>query len=140
MYAYCAKCVCGGSVRHKRYSMMVHSARHVSANVTATRAPARSTVADAMGEPSEPTGAILLSEQDELPPTGFFEEVDHPVVGRIPVVRPPFRFATVERWHRRPAPTMGEHNHEVLSELGVPEAEIAQLETDEVIGYKPKGL
>ena len=29
-----------------------------------------------MGEPSEPTGAILLSEQDELPPTGFFEEVD----------------------------------------------------------------
>ena len=30
-----------------------------------------------MGEPVQPTtGAILLSEQDELPPTGFFEEVD----------------------------------------------------------------
>ena len=30
-----------------------------------------------MAEPVQPTtGAILLSEQDELPPTGFFEEVD----------------------------------------------------------------
>jgi crotonobetainyl-CoA:carnitine CoA-transferase CaiB-like acyl-CoA transferase len=35
---------------------------------------------------------------------------------------------------------MGEHNHEVLSEIGISAEEIAQLEADEVIGYKPKGL
>ena len=55
---------------------MVHSARHVTHKRNRQQRPPLPTVADAMGEPSEPTGAILLSEQDELPPTGFFEEVD----------------------------------------------------------------
>jgi len=71
---------------------------------------------------------------------GFFEEVDHPIVGIHPVVRPPFRFATVDNWNRTPCPTMGQHNHEILSELGLSAEEIAQLEVDEVIGTKPKGL
>ncbi len=35
---------------------------------------------------------------------------------------------------------MGQHNHEVLSELGLSPAEIAELEASEVIGDKPKGL
>ena len=35
---------------------------------------------------------------------------------------------------------MGEHNHEVLTEVGLSPEEITQLEADEVIGYKPKGL
>jgi crotonobetainyl-CoA:carnitine CoA-transferase CaiB-like acyl-CoA transferase len=71
---------------------------------------------------------------------GFFEEVDHPIVGIHPVVRPPFRFATVDSWNRTACPTMGQHNHEILSELGLSAEEIAQLEVDEVIGTKPKGL
>jgi len=71
---------------------------------------------------------------------GFFEDVDHPVVGVHPIVRPPFTFATVDRWNRTPAPTMGQHNHEVLGEIGLSADEIAQLEADEVIGTKPTGL
>ncbi len=71
---------------------------------------------------------------------GFHEDVDHPIVGIHPVVRPPFRFATVDRWNRTPAPTMGQHNHEILSELGLSTDEIARLEADEVIGTRPKGL
>ena len=71
---------------------------------------------------------------------GFFENVDHPVVGIHPIVRPPFTFATVDRWNRTPAPTMGQHNHEVLGEIGLSADEIAQLEADEVIGTKPTGL
>ena len=71
---------------------------------------------------------------------GFHEDVDHPVVGIHPVVRPPFRFATVDRWNRTPAPTMGEHNWEILSTVGVTSEEFAKLEVDEVIGTKPKGL
>jgi crotonobetainyl-CoA:carnitine CoA-transferase CaiB-like acyl-CoA transferase len=71
---------------------------------------------------------------------GFHEDVDHPIVGTHPVVRPPFRFATVDKWNRTPCPTMGQHNHEVLSTLGLSAEEIAQLEADEIIGTKPKGL
>ncbi|MCH2173788.1 CoA transferase, partial [Myxococcota bacterium] len=71
---------------------------------------------------------------------GFFEDVDHPVVGTHPICGPPFRYATVKHWQRSPTPTMGQHNHEVLGELGLSNAEIEQLETDGVIGTKPTGL
>jgi len=71
---------------------------------------------------------------------GFFEPVDHPIVGTHPVPGAPFRYATVDRWHRTPTPTIGQHNREVLSELGLSDAELDQLEADEVIGYRPKGL
>jgi crotonobetainyl-CoA:carnitine CoA-transferase CaiB-like acyl-CoA transferase len=71
---------------------------------------------------------------------GFHEDVDHPIVGIHPVVRPPFRFATIDRWNRTPCPTMGQHNAEILSEVGITAEQLAQLEADEVIGTKPKGL
>lgn len=80
------------------------------------------------------------SEHPQFVARGFFEDVDHPVVGTHPIVRPPFKFATVDRWNRTPAPTMGQHNEEVLSEAGLTADEIAQLAADEVIGTKPKGL
>jgi crotonobetainyl-CoA:carnitine CoA-transferase CaiB-like acyl-CoA transferase len=72
---------------------------------------------------------------------GFAEWCDHPVVGRIPVIAQPFRWSGVDRWIRFPAPTLGQHNHEVLSSiLGLDEAEIAQLEDEGVIGTRPAGL
>ena len=71
---------------------------------------------------------------------GFFEELDHPVVGVHPIAGPPFRYATVERWQRTPTPTMGQHNREVLAEIGLSDSQIDQLEADEVIGTKPTGL
>ena len=80
------------------------------------------------------------SEHPQFIARGFFEDVDHPIVGSHPVVRPPFKFATVDRWNRTPAPTMGQHNDEVLAEAGLSADEIAQLAADEVIGTKPKGL
>jgi crotonobetainyl-CoA:carnitine CoA-transferase CaiB-like acyl-CoA transferase len=40
-------------------------------------------------------------------------------------------------FHRHPAPLLGQHNHELLAELGVTEAEIAELEADGIIGSTP---
>jgi crotonobetainyl-CoA:carnitine CoA-transferase CaiB-like acyl-CoA transferase len=72
---------------------------------------------------------------------GFAEWCDHPVVGRIPVTTLPFRWSGIDRWIRFPAPTLGQHNHEVLSSiLGLDEAEIEQLEDQGVIGTRPAGL
>jgi crotonobetainyl-CoA:carnitine CoA-transferase CaiB-like acyl-CoA transferase len=72
---------------------------------------------------------------------GFAEWSDHPVVGRIPVMTQPFRWSGIDRWIRFPAPTLGQHNHEVLSSiLGLDEAEIQQLEDEGVIGTRPVGL
>ncbi|MBW2425537.1 MAG: CoA transferase [Deltaproteobacteria bacterium] len=82
----------------------------------------------------------FASEQPQMKARGFFEEIEHPVVGVHPVAGPPFRYATVDHWHRTPTPTMGQHNREVLADLGLDEAEIDRLEADEVIGTKPTGL
>jgi crotonobetainyl-CoA:carnitine CoA-transferase CaiB-like acyl-CoA transferase len=72
---------------------------------------------------------------------GFAEWSDHPVVGRIPVTTLPFRWSGIDRWIRFPAPTLGQHNHEVLSSiLGLDEAEIERLENQGVIGTRPAGL
>jgi crotonobetainyl-CoA:carnitine CoA-transferase CaiB-like acyl-CoA transferase len=68
------------------------------------------------------------------------EEVDHPVVGRQSTMGAPFRFASVDRWLRRAAPTLGQHNAEILVELGYGPEEIEQLKTEKVIGHWPEGV
>jgi crotonobetainyl-CoA:carnitine CoA-transferase CaiB-like acyl-CoA transferase len=77
----------------------------------------------------------------QLAARGFYERVEHPVVGAHPVCAPPFRFASVERWLRRPAPTLGQHSREVLAELLALSAdELDALEASGVIGTRPTGL
>ena len=82
------------------------------------------------------------SGHPQLAARDFFEPCTHPVVGTHPVTTVPFRFATNERpWIRRPAPLVGEHNREILSEIvGLTDAEIDALETEEIIGTRPQGL
>jgi crotonobetainyl-CoA:carnitine CoA-transferase CaiB-like acyl-CoA transferase len=66
---------------------------------------------------------------------------DHPVAGAIPVPGMPYRWSGIDHWIRTPSPTLGQHNHEVLSEvLGLDDAEIRRLEEQQVIGTRPLGL
>ncbi|CAM2779587.1 CoA transferase [Mycobacterium intermedium] len=81
------------------------------------------------------------AELAQLKARGFFELVDHPVQAHDN----PVRFSTVpmrlslgpDTFHRQSAPRLGQHNHELLTELGLTDAEIAELESDGVIGYTP---
>jgi crotonobetainyl-CoA:carnitine CoA-transferase CaiB-like acyl-CoA transferase len=68
----------------------------------------------------------------------FFEEVDHPVTGTARQSTLPMRFSRgPDRFHRRPAPLLGEHTDEVLRGLGVSDDELARLHEDGVIGRTP---
>ncbi|MCY3860461.1 MAG: CoA transferase [bacterium] len=82
----------------------------------------------------------LQNENPQHAHRGLFEMVEHPAVGTHPMPGMPYRFASVDRWITSPSPTLGQHNHEILAELGVSADEIAQLEADGVIGTRPKGL
>jgi crotonobetainyl-CoA:carnitine CoA-transferase CaiB-like acyl-CoA transferase len=78
------------------------------------------------------------TELDQLAFRGFFEELDHPVNGRANLSTVPVRFSGGPgRFHTNPAPLLGQHNHELLAELGLTESEIADLEADGVIGCAP---
>jgi crotonobetainyl-CoA:carnitine CoA-transferase CaiB-like acyl-CoA transferase len=69
----------------------------------------------------------------------FFELVEHPILGPLRVPRFPARFASgAGRGAARPAPTLGQHNREVLVELlGCSDAQIEALEDSDVIGSRP---
>ncbi|SOX56015.1 CoA transferase, partial [Mycobacterium ahvazicum] len=78
------------------------------------------------------------TELEQLTFRGFFEEADHPVNGRARLSTVPMRFSDGPRvFHARPAPTLGQHNHEVLAELGLNPTDIADLEAAGVIGVTP---
>jgi crotonobetainyl-CoA:carnitine CoA-transferase CaiB-like acyl-CoA transferase len=54
---------------------------------------------------------------------------DHPVLGDVQNVGLPIRFRNEARKATRPAPLLGQHTHEVLSEAGYSESEINTLAT-----------
>lgn len=53
---------------------------------------------------------------------------NHPLTGDYRQIPAPVRFSATPQNVRRPAPLIGEHNREVLAEIGFDEAEIAALE------------
>ena len=72
---------------------------------------------------------------------GYCESVTHPVVGTHPTPTLPFRYASVDHWVRMPAPTLGQHNREILGGLlGHSDDELAELEEKNIIGSWPMGV
>ena len=64
----------------------------------------------------------------------FFEQLDHPLCGRHTYISWPARFdAGPQAWNRTASPTMGQHNDEILTELGYDEAEISRMRSEGVI-------
>lgn len=97
----------------------------------------------AAGVPAAPVvlpPAVVSNVQ--LRARGFFETLDHPHAGPIDYAGLPFaRLTGVDRWCRRPAPALGQHNDEVLGgELGLTTDELDRLREAEVIGDWPAGL
>lgn len=82
-----------------------------------------------------------VGDLPQLVHRGFYERVDHPVNPTARHSTLPMRISTgPQRFHRTPAPLLGQHNHEVLSGLGLGDDEIGELEDQGIIGTVPAGL
>jgi crotonobetainyl-CoA:carnitine CoA-transferase CaiB-like acyl-CoA transferase len=78
--------------------------------------------------PAAPMNDIAALERDEqLRATNFLQEREHPSEGRILTLGTPATFGAHPPPPRKPAPLLGEHTREVLTEAGVDEQTIAAL-------------
>jgi crotonobetainyl-CoA:carnitine CoA-transferase CaiB-like acyl-CoA transferase len=99
-------------------------------------------IVDILWEHGVPVAKVVQphrqTEIPQLAARGFFEDVGHPVNPRTPHSTLPFTFSRgPERVHIEPAPLLGQHNHELLTELGLSEEEIDDLAAQGVIGIAP---
>jgi crotonobetainyl-CoA:carnitine CoA-transferase CaiB-like acyl-CoA transferase len=95
------------------------------------------------GIPAAPVvSPSLVTENPQLRDRGFLQALDHPSTGPGLYPCPPFaKLAGQDKWLRRPPPTLGEHNGDVLRALcGLTEEELANLAGNAVIGTRPAGL
>jgi crotonobetainyl-CoA:carnitine CoA-transferase CaiB-like acyl-CoA transferase len=66
-------------------------------------------------------------EQEQLRVNELMQEYEQPQAGRVRQPRPPARFDATPAQIHRPAPRLGEHNREILAEIGLGAAEIDAL-------------
>lgn len=87
-----------------------------------------------------PATAILslddIPDHPHLKAVGLFQEMEHPTEGPTRQMRPPIAFTDSPASIRRQAPTLGQHNGEVLAELGFTGDEIASLSAQGVLARR----
>ena len=72
-----------------------------------------------------------IHEDPQVIEQGSLIEVEHPLAGKMRMPKPPFNFLNQNDFPKSHAPELGQHNREVLSELGVEEKELARMEERE---------
>ncbi|OBG91904.1 acyl-CoA hydratase [Mycobacterium sp. E3251] len=74
---------------------------------------------------------------EQLDARGFYQDVTHPITGRQRFPGWPFQISPgPAHHHRTAAPTLGQHNAEILGALGLSDAEIDALREQRVIGQR----
>ena len=106
---------------------------------TSTLQPAA--IVDTLTAQGIPAEQVLTADRmydlAQLDVRGFYQELKHPITGVHRFPGWPFRITPgpVDH-HRLPPPTLGQHNDEVLSSLGLTDDEIDDLRARNVIGER----
>ena len=101
-------------------------------------------LADRLSAAGVPAAVVVVPPEGARNPQvlhrGLFEVEDHPVTGRHLLQGLPFRLDAAPSWLRSAAPLLGQHNDEVLEELGIRAERRGELRSLGVIGERPAGL
>jgi crotonobetainyl-CoA:carnitine CoA-transferase CaiB-like acyl-CoA transferase len=85
-------------------------------------------VFDVAGVPAAPVRRVAeLLDDPQVLANDLVVEFDHPAAGAVAMVGPVIQMAKTPTSVRRPPPTLGQHNEEVLAEFGYSVEEIAAL-------------
>ena len=71
--------------------------------------------------------------QPQVAANGLLMHFEHPVHGSVRTVGNPLKMSSVPQIATRGAPTLGQHNDEVLAELGYSAIDISRLRSEGVI-------
>jgi crotonobetainyl-CoA:carnitine CoA-transferase CaiB-like acyl-CoA transferase len=104
-----------------------------------TRTQSSANIVAALQERHVPVEEVIAPEQmydvPQLDARGYYEDFEHAITGRHRYPGWPFRITPGPvRHHRFAPPTLGQHNDEILSGLGLSRDELAALRRDRVIG------
>lgn len=68
-----------------------------------------------------------VAEDEQMRANGVFPEMTHPTLGRVATVNSPVNVEGIRKTNPRLAPSIGEHTHQILSELGCSEETVRDL-------------
>ena len=97
----------------------------------------RQEIFEAIQEAGIPGSPILRSdevmENEQFLNREYFTLVDHPQQGQIKLTGDPFRLSAVDKMPLRPAPLLGEHTEQVLTET-------IGIDTNQVMSLRERGI
>ena len=109
----------------------------------ATRGWDAGALAELLADAGVPAAVVvpppLVADNPQVRHRGLFETEEHPVTGRQRLPGLPFAMSGIGSWVRTPAPLLGQHNDEVLGDLGIGATERATLREEGIIGEQLLG-
>jgi crotonobetainyl-CoA:carnitine CoA-transferase CaiB-like acyl-CoA transferase len=101
------------------------------------------TLAMALVEAGIPAATVIaprdITANPQIQFRSLFEVEHHEVTGDHEIPMVPFRYSRVDRWLGSPAPTLGQHNDEILADIGLSPEAIEQLRHAGIVGESLAG-
>jgi crotonobetainyl-CoA:carnitine CoA-transferase CaiB-like acyl-CoA transferase len=84
-----------------------------------------------------PCGAVRaigeMLADPQLEARGMIASLTHPTAGQLRLLGNPVKLSDMERRQDRPAPTLGQHTDAILREVGIADAQLADLHQRQVV-------
>jgi crotonobetainyl-CoA:carnitine CoA-transferase CaiB-like acyl-CoA transferase len=118
----------------ERVKHRAETLQHVQSVITTDTVAHWNEALNEVGIPCSPINTLAqLLDHPHTKADKLIMQYDHPAAGRLNCVGHPVTFVGEERAPGLPPPTLGQHTDDVLKEMGLSDASIAELRRDEII-------